>query len=144
MVKNDRVEGCGEVGETEEVNKGVGVGKNTEKVNKGVGVGVGKDTEKVNNGANLGEVVDKDKGKKEVKGVNEYEKLRNKNIEENEEKFQALGLRRHSVGTPVQKRHDSRKAFSNDKESDNYDPKNDSDQSSDCLLYTSPSPRDRG
>ena len=34
MVKNDRVEGCGEVGGTEEVNKGVGVGKNTEKVNK--------------------------------------------------------------------------------------------------------------
>ena len=58
----------------------------------------------MNNGANLGEVVDKDKGKKEVKGVNEYEKLRNKNIEENEKKFQALGLRRHSVGTPVQKK----------------------------------------
>ena len=71
------------------------------------------------------------KGKKEVKGVNEYEKRRNKNIEENEKKFQELGLRRHSAGTPVQKKPNNRKAFSDDKESDNYDPKNDSDQSSD-------------
>nr|XP_017228464.1 PREDICTED: uncharacterized protein LOC108203795 [Daucus carota subsp. sativus] len=101
-------------------------------VKKGAGVGVGKDAEEVKKGANLGEVVaDKVKGKKEVKGVNEYEKRRNKNIEENEKKFQELGLRRHSAGTPVQKKPNNRKAFSDDKESDNYDPKNDSDQSSD-------------
>ncbi|KAL6530980.1 hypothetical protein OROHE_014462 [Orobanche hederae] len=73
------------------------------------------------------------KGTKEVKGVNEYEKLRNKNVEERRHKLYELGLKRHP-GKAAEKRParkpDSSKAFS-DKESDNYDPKNNLDQFSD-------------
>ncbi|KAL6547405.1 hypothetical protein OROMI_023126 [Orobanche minor] len=106
------MEGYGEVGGTEQVNKG------TEEVHKGAGVVKG--TKEV-------------KGTNEVKGVNEYEKLRNKNVEESRQKLDELGLKRHP-GKAAEKRPakkpDSSKAFSN-KESDNYDPKNDLDQLSD-------------
>ncbi|KAL6518137.1 hypothetical protein OROMI_033838 [Orobanche minor] len=70
------------------------------------------------------------KGTGQVKGVNEYEKLRNKNIAENRNKLEELGLKKHSV-KPVQEKPQSCKASTNDKESDNYDPGNDMDQFSD-------------
>ncbi|XP_063937382.1 uncharacterized protein LOC108203821 [Daucus carota subsp. sativus] len=126
--KYDLVEGCGEVGGTEEVDKGVGVGKNTEKVKKGAEVGVGKDTG-VKKGAGVGVGKDAEEVKKGAgvgvgKDAEEVKKGANPEIP-------GTWVEKAFCRDPCPKKPNNRKAFSDDKESDNYDPKNDSDQSSD-------------